>query len=86
MEDHIDEQETEERLYDLYVVKCMNNGWTPSVSDYVIWKREEYPEEDLTLELMTEERAEEIGWDSERDAELELLDAIAELEAEQADE
>lgn len=76
------EDKTEENLYDLYLVKCENNHWTPSISDYVIWRDENYPEEDMTQEPMTEERMEEIGRDSERDYELDLIEAIGDSDGE----
>jgi hypothetical protein len=71
MEDaFIDEKSTDEGLYDLYLIKCINNHWTPSIGDYVIWRDEEYPEMS-----MTQERQDEIGYETQVDNE---LDNIAE--------
>lgn len=41
-DDYVDIDATDERLYDMYVIKCMNDGTTPDLSDYLIWLDENY--------------------------------------------
>lgn len=41
----VDTEDSEQRMYDLYIIDCMNKGLTPTIRDFVVWKQEEYPED-----------------------------------------